>query len=98
MRTVFSFVERMPDVGADHYARGPQICMEKLAAYLEAQVQADVVEIEDCLVAAQQFMDLSQAGLLRRLLFNAAPTPNDAEIALQVSRAVTFFLRVYKPG
>ncbi len=98
MRTVFSIVERMPEIGADYYARGPQVCMEKLASYLDAQVKAKVVEIEDCLLAAQQFMDLSQSGLLRRLLFNAAPTPSEAEIALQVSRAVTFFLKVYKPS
>ncbi len=98
MRTVFSIVERMPEIGADYYARGPQICLEKLAAYLEAQVQAGKVEIEDCGLAAQQFMDLSQAGSLRRLLFNAAPTPSEAEIASQVARAVTFFLKVYKPS
>ena len=98
MRTVFSIVERMPEIGADYYSRGPQVCMEKLAAYLQAQANAGVVEIEDCQLAAQQFMDLSQSGLLRRLLFNAAPTPSDAEIALQVSRAVTFFLKVYKPS
>jgi AcrR family transcriptional regulator len=97
MRTVFSIVERMPEVGADYYSRGPQVCMEKLAAYLEAQSRAGVVEIEDPLLAAQQFMDLSQAGLLRKLLFNAASTPSEGEIALQVSRAVTFFLKVYKP-
>ena len=98
MRTIFSIVERMPEVGADYYSRGPQICMEKLAAYLEAQDQAGIVDIEDCLLAAQQFMDLSQAGLLRRLLFNATPTPSESEIALQVSRAVAFFLKVYKAG
>lgn len=97
MRTVFSIVERMPEVGADYYSRGPQICMEKLAAYLEAQSRAGVVEIDDCLLAAQQFMDLSQAGILRKLLFNATSTPSESEITLQVSRAVTFFLKVYKP-
>ena len=98
MRTILSIVERMPEVGADYYSRGPQICMEKLAAYLEAQAKAGIVDIEDCLLAAQQFMDLSQAGLLRRLLFNATPTPSESEIALQVSQAVVFFLKVYKRG
>jgi hypothetical protein len=97
MRTIFSIVERMPEVGADYYYRGPQICMEKLSAYLKAQVEAGVVEIEDPLLAAQQFMDLSQAGILRKLLFNAAPTPSEREITLQVSQAVVFFLKVYKP-
>jgi len=98
MRIMFSIVERMPEVGADYYLRGPQICMEKLGAYLEAQSKAGVVQIENPLLAAQQFMDLSQAGLLRKLLFNAVPTPSESEIALQVSQAVTFFLKVYKPA
>jgi hypothetical protein len=71
--------------------------MEKLSAYLKAQVDAGVVEIEDCLLAAQQFMDLSQAGILRKLLFNAAQTPTEPEIERQVSQAVIFFLKVYKP-
>lgn len=97
MRTVFSIVERMPEVGADYYSRGPHVCMGKLAQYFEAQVAAGVVEIEDCLLAAQQFMDLSQAGILRKLLFNAAATPSDSEIERQVSQAVIFFLKVYKP-
>ncbi len=43
-------------------------------------------------------MDLSQAGILRKRLFNAAPTPSESDIALQVSQAVAFFLEVYKPG
>ncbi len=98
MRTVFSIVERMPEIGADYYARGPQVCMGKLAQYLEAQVKAGVVAIDDCTLAAQQFMDLSQSGVLRQLLFNAAPTPSDEAIAMQVARAVKFFLKVYKPG
>ncbi|MGE3876592.1 MAG: TetR/AcrR family transcriptional regulator [Parvibaculaceae bacterium] len=97
MRTVFSIVERMPDVGADYYSRGPQVCMEKLAAYLAAQSRAGIVEIADPLLAAQQFMDLSQAGILRKLLFNAASTPSAKEIERQVSQAVIFFLKVYKP-
>src|SRR5262245_16898917 len=96
MRTMFSIVERMPEVGADYYSRGPQICMGKLADYLEAQSRAGIVRIEDHLLAAQQFMDLSQAGLLRQLLFNARSTPSEDEIALRVSQAVTFFLKVYK--
>ncbi len=75
MRTVFSIVERMPEVGADYDLRGPQRCMEKLAGCLEAQTRAGVVEIAHPLLAAQQFMDLSQAGILRKLLFNAAPPP-----------------------
>lgn len=98
MRTVFSIVERMPEIGAEYYERGPKVCAGKLADYLAAQVEAGLLAIEDCSLAAQQFMDLSQSVLVRRQLFNAAPTPSEEDIAQHVARAVTFFLRVYKPS
>lgn len=98
MRTVFSIVERMPEIGVEYYERGPKVCAGKLADYLAAQVAAGLLAIEDCSLAAQQFMDLSQSVLIRRQLFNAAPTPSEEDIAQHVARAVTFFLRVYKPS
>lgn len=98
MRTVFSIVERMPEIGVEYYERGPKVCAGKLADYLKAQAEEGLLAVEDCSLAAQQFMDLSQSVLIRRQLFNAAPTPSEEEIAQHVARAVTFFLRVYKPS
>ena len=43
-------------------------------------------------------MEPALAGILRKLLFNATPTPSESEIALQVAHAVKFFLKVYKPA
>lgn len=95
MRTVFSIVNRMPEIGIEFYGRGPQLCAEQIAAYLAAQVKAGVLEIEDCELAALQFMELAQTGILRKLLFGLLATPDEAEIRLRVSRAVTFFMKVY---
>ncbi len=95
MRTVMSIVNRMPEIGAEFYGRGPALCAEQIAAYLATQVKAGVVEIEDCELAASQFMELAQTGVLRKLLFGIITTPSEAEIRQRVVRAVSFFLKVY---
>ncbi len=95
MRTVFSIVNRMPEIGAEFYGRGPALCADQIASYLETQVKAGVVEIEDCELAASQFMELAQTGVLRKLLFGIITTPSEAEIRQRVTRAVTFFMKVY---
>jgi AcrR family transcriptional regulator len=95
MRTVFSIVNRMPEIGAEFYGRGPQLCAEQIALYLESQVKAGVLVIDDCEVAASQFMELAQTGILRKLLFGIVTTPNQAEIRARVESAVAFFMKVY---
>ena len=95
MRTVFSIVNRMPEIGIEFYQRGPQLCADKIAAYLRAQVEAGVVAIEDCDAAASQFIELAQAGVMRRLLFGIGTTPTPEEIRRRVGKAVDFFIKVY---
>ncbi len=95
MRTVFSIVNRMPEIGAEFYGRGPALCADQIAAYLATQVKAGIVEIEDCELAATQFMELAQTGVLRKLLFGVITTPDQDEIRQRVERAVFFFMKVY---
>jgi len=99
MRTVFSIVNRMPEIGAEFYGRGPALCAEQIAAYLESQAKAGVLEIENYELAASQFMELAQTGVLRKLLFGIVSTPDPEEIRHRVARAVGFFMKVYgKPA
>src|SRR5262249_20360553 len=72
LRTIMSISERMPEIGRKFYETGPAFGVEKLRAYLEAQIAARTLEIEDCEVAAAQFLDSSVATILKPLLFNAA--------------------------
>jgi len=95
MRTVFSIVNRMPEIGSEFYQRGPQLCADKIAAYLRAQVEAGEVAIEDCETAAAQFIELAQAGVMRKLLFGMTDTPTPEEIRRRVGKAVDFFIKVY---
>src|SRR6202451_1287781 len=56
IRTVMAIAERMPDVGRRYYERVLENTINRLAAYLEAHVASSDIEIEDCQLAASQFM------------------------------------------
>jgi AcrR family transcriptional regulator len=95
MRSVFSIINRMPEIGVEFYLNGPALCTELLRKYLEAQTVAGVLEIEDCALAAQQFVELSQSGTMRRVLFGVSGTPDLAEIGRRVDSGVHMFLKAY---
>jgi AcrR family transcriptional regulator len=95
MRTVFSIINRMPEIGVEFYMKGPGLCTDLLRDYLEAQTEAGVLVVEDCFLAAQQFVELSQSGILRRVLFGVIDTPDAEEIGRRVDSAVTVFMKAY---
>ncbi len=98
LRTIISIAERMPEIGTRFYEAGPGEGVRKLSAYLEAQVEAGVLEIEDCEVAAAQFLESCLATILKPLLFNAADPPTDARRDHVVAIAVRTFLAAYRPA
>jgi AcrR family transcriptional regulator len=95
LRTVISIAERMPEIGAEFYNTGPAKGTARLKDYLEDQVAAEVLTIDDCEVAAAQFIDACGASVLRQLLFNARPVPSDERIDHLVGTAVRVFLVAY---
>ena len=76
LRTIIAVAERMPDLGRKVYETGPAVATAKLAAYLRAQVDAGVLAIDDCEVAAAQFIETCHATMFKPMLFNFAPPPN----------------------
>ena len=50
--------------------------INRLAAYLEAHVEAGDLAIDDCELAASQFMEMCQASLFLPFVFQAAPAPS----------------------
>src|SRR6201991_5225618 len=63
IRTVMGIAERMPEGGGRFYETVVVHTIERLAAYLQAHVAAGDLEIEDCKLAASQFMMSCQASL-----------------------------------
>jgi len=57
--------------------------------------EAGVLVIEDCEIAAVQFMEASHAALFKPIVFNFAPAPSRQQIERGVRIAVKVFLAAY---
>jgi AcrR family transcriptional regulator len=96
LRTVIAISDRMPEIGREFYETGPAEGVRKLCHYLQSQVAAGILIIEDCEVAAAQFLDSCVATILKPLLFNASDAPSDERIGHVVGIAVQTFLAAYR--
>ena len=96
IRTVMAIAERMPDVGRRYYEHVLEKTIGRLAFYLEAHVTAKDVAIDDCKLAASQFMMMCQASLFLPFIFQAAPPPSAERIAQVVESATRMFLAAYQ--
>jgi AcrR family transcriptional regulator len=95
-RTVMAIAERMPEVGRRFYENVIALTIGKLAAYLDVHVAAGDLAIEDCDLAATQFMQMCQATLFQPFIFQAAPAPSAERIAHVVESATRMFLAAYR--
>lgn len=96
MRAVIAIADRMPDLGRKVYEAGPAIGAARLAGYLHAMVDAGVLAIDDCEVAAAQFIETCHATMFKPVLFNFAPPPTPERIDYVVGIAVRTFLAAYR--
>jgi AcrR family transcriptional regulator len=96
IRTVMAIAERMPEVGRRYYENGLEQTNNRLASYLGAHVAAGDLAIPDCDLAASQFMQMCQASLFLRFIFQAAPPPSAERIAEVVDSATRMFLAAYQ--
>ncbi|MDE3123076.1 MAG: TetR/AcrR family transcriptional regulator [Paracoccaceae bacterium] len=95
-RVMIGVTERMPELGIRFYDRGGRRGTILLMTYLEAEVAAGRLVIEDVQLAASQFFELCMAGLFRRRLFgHMAAEPTEDEIARTIHAAVEMFLCRY---
>jgi AcrR family transcriptional regulator len=95
IRTVMAIAERMPEVGRRYYERVLEHLIDRLATYLGARVKAEELAIEDCQLAASQFMLTCQASLFLPFIFQAAPPPSAERIAEVVQSATRMFRAAY---
>lgn len=96
IRTVMSIAERMPDVGRRFYDNVLERTINLLGDYLAIKVQAGELAIEDCHLAAAQFMQMCQATLFQPFIFQAKPAPSTEQINLVVKSATAIFLAAYR--
>lgn len=95
LRAVIAIAERMPDLGRKVFETGPAVGIAKVSAYLQAQVDAGVLAIEDCEVAAAQLIESFHATMFKPVLFNFGPPPTQERIDHVVGMAVRAFMAAY---
>src|SRR5271169_1938524 len=95
IRTVMAIAERMPDVGRRFYDHVLEKTNSRLAGYLEARVAVKDLAIDDCQLAAAQFMLMCQATLFLPFVFQAAPSPSAERITEVIESATRVFLAAY---
>lgn len=96
VRTVMAIAERMPDVGRRFYERVLQKIIGQLADYLQAHVRPGDLAVDDCHLAAAQFIMVCQASLFLPFVFQAAPAPSPERIDEVVDSATRMFLAAYR--
>jgi AcrR family transcriptional regulator len=96
-RIVIGICERIPELGARFYERGPKRGHDKLMAYLKGAAEEAHLAIPDFELAAYQFTELCLAGIYRQRLFGYRPEPpSPDEISATVTAGVDVFLRAYR--
>ncbi len=96
IRTVMAIAERMPEVGRRYYANVLEKLVNHLADYLKARVATGDLKIDDCGLAASQFMEVCKASLFLPFVFQAAPAPSAERIDEVVDSATRMFLAAYR--
>jgi AcrR family transcriptional regulator len=96
IRTVMAIAERMPEVGRRFYENVLAKTINRLAEYLQAHVRPGDLAIDDCGLAAAQFMQMCQATLFLPFVFQAEPAPSPERIARVVDSATRLFLETYR--
>lgn len=95
VRTVIAIAEKFPKVGEDWYRDGPQRGLDTIRTYLDHQVAAGRLRIDDSQSAARQLQMLYYAGIVNEQLYGVRGEPEEAEIARVVDEAVATFLARY---
>ena len=96
IRTVMAIAERMPEVGRQFYKNVLAQTINRLADYLQGHVGPGDLAIDDCVLAAAQFLQMCQATLFLPFVFQAEPAPSAERIARVVDSAARLFLRTYR--
>ena len=96
IRIVIAIADRMPELGRKFYEKGPARGIAQLAAYIAAQVEAGVLVVEDCEIAAAQLMEACQAMIFKSMVFNFEREPSPQQIERVVRIAIAAFLAAYR--
>lgn len=76
-----------------YWTFGPERAIERVEQLLEGAKRRGQIRVEDCALAARQFVAILRGDLQLKMLFGVQPAPGEADMELQVRCAVKTFLR-----
>lgn len=97
LRTVIAAAAKFPSIGHAFYEAGPMYGAGRLTAYLDRQVSAGRLRIDDTQRAAFQYIDMCLARPLKQMLFCVIETPDLAEMEKAIDSAIAMFMAAYGP-
>ncbi len=96
LRTVLAVGAKFPSIGQAFYEAGPEFGIRRLARFLETQVAAGELDIDDAESAAVHLSEMCKSPHLLKAILGVSDRPSDVEIEDQVAKAVDVFLRAYR--
>ena len=94
-RTVAAVAPKFPAIGRAFYEAGPEYGHRRFAAWLERRAARGELVIENFELASEQFFNLAQGVLFKKMLFAAESKPSHEEIKATVDAAARVFLKAY---
>jgi len=94
-RVVVAEAIRSPELARLFYEIGPAQGLKRLEVYLESARTAGLVEMEDCAVAAGEFLTLCRGHQHFIYSLNLREAPTMEQITAQTRHAVRLFLKSY---
>jgi AcrR family transcriptional regulator len=88
--------DRFPEIGRRFYSSGPAVMRVEMALYFEQAEARGELQIDDYVLAADQFGELCKADLWPRLIFGMIKSATDVERKRVVDGAVKTFLARYR--
>lgn len=94
-RIIVAETERFPEIGLAFYEAGPRQILERLSAYIAADIEAGRLREAEPRIAASQFKDLVLSNIYQQKLWGVLGEFTDDQLEAHVARAVDTFLRAY---
>ena len=98
LRIVAGASTKFPQIGKAYFEAGPCCGAGRLAAYFERLTEQGILAVDDCLLAARQYLDLCKTGIHLRMMLGDRTPPTQAEIDRNLDGAIKVFLAAYGPG
>jgi AcrR family transcriptional regulator len=96
-RVVIGEIHNFPELGREMYQSGNSVVIRTVADFFRQWTDAGLLEVEDTMLAARQFLSLVKGDLQFRCLLDIDQSATETDIKRNVDSAVAMFLDHYGP-